>query len=297
MVETHDSETASVPTPRLARTRRWLRALACVTLLYVTGCAVLYFYQDHMVFPTDMAPEPLRQVADPGIVPLRLDLAGGGQVEAWFVPAPGITPEQAGPLVVFCHGNAELIDYQDEIVRGYHALGCSVMMPEYRGYGRSAGTPSQKAIRDDSVRFYDQVITRPEVDTTRIVFHGRSLGGGVAADLAAQRRPAALILESTFTSVAAMAHRYGVPSFLAKHPFRTDRVILHLDAPVLIFHGTRDDIIPVKHGRRLHAIRPDAVYIEYDCAHNDFPGRGNRDAYWAEIARFLGQAGILTQAG
>ena len=251
--------------------------------------------QDKLVFPADMAPEPLAAAYQltQGTSLLQVDIETGGAVEAWFLPAPAASAGNAAPTVVFCHGNAEIVDYHDAIVSGYHRLGCSVLLPEYRGYGRSAGTPSEKGIVADAVRFYDQLIERDDIDASRIVFHGRSLGGGVAAQLAARRTPAALILESTLTSVAIMAHTYFAPTFLARHPFRTDRVVAEIDVPVLIFHGTRDRIIPVVHGHKLRQLAAGAAYVEYDCGHNDFPGRGNHDAYWNEIADFLTNAGVI----
>jgi fermentation-respiration switch protein FrsA (DUF1100 family) len=263
-----------------------------VLAVYVAWCTMLFFYQGRLIFPAGMAPPPLPTAPDSAVVE-RLELDGGGQVESWFMPAPGISPARPGAAVVFFHGNAELIDYQDTIIRDYHALGCSVLLPEYRGYGRSAGSPSEAGIVADAVRFYDLLIERGDVDRARIVMHGRSLGGGVAAQVAARRKPAALILESTFTSVAAMAHGYGVPRFLARHPFRTDRVLVELDIPVLIFHGTQDTIIPVRHGRKLSALHPGVTYIEYDCGHNDFPGRANAHAYRLAIRDFLLHAGII----
>jgi hypothetical protein len=119
------------------------------------------------------------------------------------------------------------------------------------------------------------------------------LGGGVAAQLAARRKPAALILQATFTSVASMAHQYGVPQSLARHPFRTDRVLPTLDVPILILHGTHDKIIPVRHGRTLAELVPDAKYIEYDCDHLNFPGPGNGRTHWQNIRSFLEEANVL----
>ncbi|HRR86970.1 MAG TPA: alpha/beta hydrolase, partial [Phycisphaerae bacterium] len=135
-------------------------------------------------------------------------------------------------------------------------------------------------------------LKREDVDPGRIAIHGRSLGGGVAAQIAARRKPAALILESTFTSVASYAQKYCVPKLLVRHPFRTDLVLPELDVPVLVFHGTRDDIVPVKHGRRLAKLARNAVYVEYDCGHNDAPGPGNEADYWGRIEAFLEEAGI-----
>jgi fermentation-respiration switch protein FrsA (DUF1100 family) len=224
---------------------------------------------------------------------IRLEIEGGGQVVAWLIPALPLESGKPAPLVVYFHGNAEIIDYQDTIVSGYRRLGCSVLLPEYRGYGRSAGKPSEAAIVADAVKFYDEVMKRPDIDSSRVIFHGRSLGGGPAAALAARRMPRALVLESTFTSVTAMASKYFAPSFLVKNKFQTDRVLPALSIPVLILHGTNDDIIPVAHGRKLSKLARHGTYIEYNCKHNDFPGDGNEEAYWGEVARFLRGAGVI----
>lgn len=279
----------TVPATSVRRRSRspWLGAVVLAAFLYVTWCAGLYFCQEWLLFPTDVAPTPLPGIPYKHAEAIRFDIAGAGPVEAWFVPAPGCDPTHPAPVVMFFHGNAELSDYQDFVVEGYRRMGWSVLLPEYRGYGRCGGRPSEAAIGEDMVRFYDVIVARSDVDATRVVFHGRSLGGGVAADLAAERTPAALIVESTFTSAARMAHKYLVPSFLVKHPFRVDRVLATLDAPVLIFHGTRDEVIPVAHGRRLREIAKDATYVEYDCGHNDFPGRTHEKNYWSTIKAFL----------
>ncbi|MBN1492255.1 MAG: alpha/beta hydrolase [Phycisphaerae bacterium] len=288
----------AAPPPGNPRSRRWrsrgIRAVLYVALAYVVWCAVLYFYQDKLVFPADMAPAAAPTLPWSDARTERLVLSHeGGEAEAWLCLAPAAGLERPAPVVIFCHGNAEIVDGQRDIVGLYHRLGCSVLLPEYRGYGRSAGTPTEAGIVADVVAFHDQLLEREDVDRSRIVLHGRSLGGGVAAQVAAQRAPAAMILQSTFSSVARMARSYFVPSFLAKHPFRTDRVIGELDIPLLIFHGTQDSLIPVEHGRRLGAIAGErAVYVEYDCDHNNFPGRGNNRDYTNRIAAFLAAAGI-----
>lgn len=265
-------------------------------VLYVAWCATLFFLQDRMLFLPDLAPQPTPLLYSTGTEQLVRRVAGVGDVVAWFIPAPGLTAEAPAPLVIYLHGNAEIIDYQDLAIQGYQKLGCSILLPEYRGYGRSAGEPSEAAIVEDAEYFYDVVTQRSDVDAARVVFHGRSLGGGAAAQLALRRGPTILILESTFQSVAAMARKYGVPGFLARHPFRSDRAVERLSLPLLILHGENDELIPVSHGRRLRDLADDVTYIEYDCGHNDFPGAGNEAAYWAEIEAFLRRHAVIPAA-
>ena len=286
-------QTAAPPLSARRRGAKWLlsRVLLVAVGTYAAWCGVLYAYQDWILFPADAAPPP-PAARDPHAIVTTLQVEGVGAVESWFLPAPGVSASHPGPAAVFCHGNAEIIDFKDAMVRAYHSIGCSVLLPEYRGYGRSAGKPSEAAITSDLVGFYDELLKRPEVDRSRVVVHGVSLGGGVAAQLAGRREPRALILECTFTSVAAMASKYWAPSFLATSPFHTDRVLPNLHCPVLVFHGTHDCVIPVAHGRRLHELAADSRYFEYDCDHNDFPGPGNEAAYWGEVTRFLKDAGV-----
>jgi fermentation-respiration switch protein FrsA (DUF1100 family) len=257
----------------------------------------LYFLQTGMLFPSGYAGQPTAG-PPPGAIVHTLDVDGGA-VEAWLLPAlPGSAAEagsERAPLVVIFHGNAELIDGQVWFANKFRALGCAVLLPEYRGYGRSAGSPGQDAIVEDASRFHDWAVAQPGIDPARVVIFGRSVGGGVAAQLAARRACAAVILESTFTSVASMAWRYGAPPFLLRHPFRSDRVLPSLGRPALIFHGDRDSIIPVSQGRALHAMTPGSVYIEFPTDHNDFPARRFEREYWSAVERFMNDAGILAE--
>lgn len=260
--------------------------------LYLIWLAGLYFLQERLIFPGRglTAGDGAAALPRAGEA-LWLTHENGQRSEAWFIPGRGRTPESPGSLVLFGHGNGELIDSWPGELRGYTERGVSVLLVEFRGYGRSGGTPSQAGIVDDFVAFYDRVVKRPDVDPTRVVFHGRSLGGGVVAQLAARRKPAALILESTFANLIGMAHRYLAPGFLVRHPFRTDLVLRRLDVPILILHGRRDTIVPVAHARRLHRIARDSKLILFDAGHNDFPGDTAR--YWSELDAFLHRHGLV----
>ncbi len=216
----------------------------------------------------------------------------GARVEAWYFPGAGVSAEEPGPAVIFLHGSDKLLDdwWPDE--RPYTALGVSVLVPEYRGYGRSSGKPGQPEITADLQRFRAWLTARPEVDATRIVYHGRSLGGGVAAALAREEAPAALILEGAFTSMASFASHLLVPQAICRHPYRTDEFLATWDGPALIFHGSRDDVISVEHGRALAHVARHATYYELPDTHYTLPS--DHAAYWRHITDFLRNQKIIS---
>src|SRR5439155_25517110 len=188
--------------------------------------------------------------------------------------------------VVFAHGNGEIIDQWADELAPYRSMGVGVFLPEYRGYGRSAGTPSEAAIADDFVHFYDDLVSRSDVDGAKVVLHGRSLGGGAVCALAKHRPAAGLVLESTFTSVADVARRWLVPQGILTNRFDNVAVVAQFPHPVLVLHGRHDRVIPYAHGEVLARTARQAKLVTYDCDHNDMP----RDAgsYWTEIEAYFG---------
>jgi uncharacterized protein len=264
----------------------------CANAILANGCIVVCLVQDRMVFPRDQAPIP--QVSAPPGVEV-INVGPKGLVPAWFMPAAGSDAGHPAPVVIHFHGNAEIIDYQHRAVAMYRPMGFSLLLPEYRGYGRAkaAGSPSQDALVADGVQFYDELVKRTDVDPSRIIISGYSLGGGVAAQVAARRKPAALILEATFTSIASFAREYGTPPCLIRHPFYTNRVLPTLGVPIFISHGRADAIVPVSHGRQLHALVPASTYVELGCGHLDMPGAGRDDTYRERVRKFLANNGIF----
>ena len=258
----------------------------------VTLFGVLFWLQRSILFPASVA--RVDQSAGDGIerlqkIWLQIDR---GQVEAWFLPGDGVSPEAPGPLVVFAHGNGEAIDHWPAVLRHYREKGISVLLPEYRGYGRSAGSPSESAIVTDFVAVYDLAVARPEVDADRVILHGRSLGGGVVGGLAKQRPAAAMILQSTFTSVANLAwERWFVPGFLILDTFDTVGAVEGFEGPVLIVHGKSDTLIPVEHAQTLHEAAKDSTLVLFEGGHNDTPPSWSE--LWPEIDGFLGGAGLM----
>ena len=208
-----------------------------------------------------------------------------GDVEWWLFKADGVDVCQKGPAVLMAHGNRELIDFYMNRANAYQRLGYTVLLGEYRGYGRSAGRPSRNRIESDFKRFYDQLASMPIVDSESIVFHGRSLGGAVLSELSRHRLPSAIIVESTFTSIKEMAH--GAPDFLLSDNYDTLSALLDYQGPILIIHGTEDKVVPVRHALEIKKQIPTAELILYDCGHSDGPPVW--ETYLKDISTFLDQ--------
>lgn len=268
------------------RARLWLLGAGGMVAL-VFGAVWL---QRAMLFQRNIPREVPGALRTPGLERWWLE-SDEGEVEAWFLPGGGVDAAHPGPAVIFTHGNGELIDHWPHALERYRALGVSVVLPEYRGYGRSAGSPSEAAIRDDLRTLYARLLEEPRVDTERLVYHGRSLGGGAICTLVSAHPPRALILESTFTSVPDVAAAMRVPRFLIVDRFESLPVVGAYAGPILVFHGTRDEVIPTVHGRRLARSNEHARLVLYDAGHNDLPPPGTD--YWEQIERHLRGAGIL----
>lgn len=262
-----------------------LLVLAAIILL--GGCA----FGRRVLFPRHVIRVDRDALPPPGAEQWWID-SPKGKVEAWFLSGDQVSSKSPGPVVIFAHGNAELIDYWPLEMANYQRLGISVLLAEYRGYGRSAGKPSEAAITADFIQFYRILSERSDVDAARIVYHGRSVGGGAVTSLAATHPPAALILQSAFTDVRSVARHHGLPAFLVRDRFDSLAVVGNLDCPILIMHGRHDQIIPFAHGEALYEPAPNSRIVAYDCGHNDpMPS----PLYWEDICGFLVEAGIVEE--
>ena len=260
--------------------------------LYAVYCGLLFLFQDKLIFPAGMAGQAGDALPSFDTVVYQLP-SDQGSTTAWFVPAAGTSAKSPAPLAVFFHGNAELIDQQRMIADLYHGLGVSLLMVEYRGYGHSDGTPSQRHIVEDSIAVLEQVLAREDVDADRFVLHGRSIGGGLATQVALKAKPSALIVESTFTSVTDMAWRYGVPPFIVRSPLDSEAAFGQLDIPILIMHGWDDRIVPPKYAKELFLVASDARLVMFDADHNTLPTHDQAVLYHQVVQDHLHRVGLV----
>jgi fermentation-respiration switch protein FrsA (DUF1100 family) len=246
-------------------------ALQIILLVYLGLVALIYFKQSSLVFLPEMDRNYRANPASVGLpfTALKLATTDGQTLDGWFVPAS----REARGLVIFFHGNAGNIAHRLDYLRMFHDLGLGTLIIDYRGYGQSSGRPSEQGTYLDADAAWLHATQTLGFPPDRIVLFGESLGGGVAAQLAAKQRPAALVLASTFTSVPDMgADLYPLlPIRLLAH-IRYDSLarLAEIACPLLVIHSRNDDIIPFAHGRRLfEAARPPKQFLEIEGGHNE----------------------------
>jgi uncharacterized protein len=268
-----------------------MKTLTVLLGVYIAYCLFLFVMQRQILFPRSMI-DTASFPASPnrGFETIWLDLPFG-RVETRYLPAPAAAEGGPAPLVIFAHGNAELIDFWPEELLTFTALGMGLLLVEYPGYGRSEGTPSQRSITRTFAAAYDRLAERPEVDAGRIVLFGRSLGGGAVCALAGMRPSAALILMSSFTTTRAFAPQYLAPPFLIRDPFDNLAAVSAYQQPVLVLHGKTDEVIPFRHGLRLAESAHRGTLIAYPCGHNDFPP--GWFTFATDVKHFLEKANVL----
>ena len=281
-------------TPKVVRLLLWV--FAAVFCLYVgnTIFYLIYGYkiQKHYQFPIHRIESPS------GVGDLAVDVEkewidiSHGKIETWYLPAKGGLSSTPSATIIFAHGNAELIDHNIAFAETLQRIGISVLLVEYPGYGRSKGVPSQETITAAYMAAYDMLVSRKDVDPTRIALLGKSLGGGVISTLAAKRPSKALILWSTFASFSRrMSSKYFFPRFVIKDPFETIQVVRSYPGKVLVIHGTRDEMFPYSEGMKLYRAAKYGKMITYDCGHTNCPS--DMMILLTDLVSFLKEAGVL----
>jgi len=224
---------------------------------------------------------------------VRFEAEDGPRLHGWWIPAPR---PPALAHVLLCHGNAGNIGDRVLHAKLLTDAGLDVFLFDYRGYGRSDGTPDEIGTYRDARAARGALLARAGVDAGRVLYLGESVGGAVALALALEAPPMGLVLQSAFTSVRDMGrvHYPFIPPALVPDAYPNLRRIAELRSPLLVIHGDRDDIVPVRHGRALLEAAPQPKRLEFvrGAGHNDLieamgPSYGTVIAEWA--CAFAGQ--------
>lgn len=278
----------------------------------VAGMAILVAFQEKLVY-VPVLPGLTKSYP---ITPARLRLlyedvwlrsSDGVRLHAWFIK---LFPDCRGPTIIFFQENAGNIAHRLEMVRiMLQRLQCNVFMLSYRGYGASDGYPSQHGITKDAQAALDHLLQRTDIDTSRIVVFGRSLGGAVGSVLTKNNpdKVAGLILENTFTSILDMAgvllpflkwviggsgsKGFKLLNFVVRSPWNTIDVIGEIRQPILFLSGLQDEMVPPIHMQMLYA---KAAARNRQCLFVEFPNGMHMDTwlaggdhYWRTIQKYL----------
>ena len=218
-----------------------LRRLTGLAVGIAAAALVPFVSLDHFIFfPDHSVPPP-----PPGVVERWFTTADGVRLHAWHAVAP-----EGAPTLVWSHGNAGNIAGRAPVFHALASRGLGVLAYDYRGYGRSGGTPSEAGVYRDVEAAYD-IVAHPGA---RLVAFGESLGGAVSIHLATVRPCAAVVVVSTFTTMRDVARfHYGLAGLLAGGGFDSLRRVRGVHVPLLVAHGDEDEVVPYVLGQALFA--------------------------------------------
>jgi fermentation-respiration switch protein FrsA (DUF1100 family) len=273
----------------------FLRIALGVALGYAFVALLAWLLQERLAFPAPRAPVP-----DPRSLGIdrgeRIGLAtdDGTQLAGWYL-APrterAATAPPSFPALLWFYGNGEHIAGIWPILRDFQPPEAALLVTDYPGYGGSGGRATETSLYAAADAAYGALAARPGVDATRIYVYGRSLGSAVATYTAARHPVAGLILESPFTSAAAMARQLYrfLPRFALRFSLDNLSTIRRVRCPVLLFHGTADRLVPTAMGLEVAAAAPGPVEVVLirGSGHNDtyeVGGREYREKMWAFVS-------------
>lgn len=251
--------------------RTLVSILTIAISMYLVLALLLYLFQDRMVFLSNLPGRSLEaSPADIGLdyTDVSLKTSDNEQLHGWYIPAA-----HSRGVMLFFHGNAGNISHRLDSIKIFHELGLDTLIIDYRGYGLSTGKATEEGTYLDAQAAWDYLVNTRGVPADRIIVFGRSLGGAIGAWLGVQNTPAAVIIESSFSSGVDIANRL--------YPFLPVRLITRLkypvadyasqlNCPVLVVHSRHDEIIPFTMGQAIYAaVKQEKKFLELRGDHNN----------------------------
>lgn len=249
--------------------RSWVRFVCVLLIGYLSVLGLMMAMEDSLIYFPSVYPDGFWNPPGLNFEDARFEAADGTKLHGWYVPA-----DNPRAVILFAHGNAGNLSHRFEIMEMLHRLRVSVLIFDYRGYGRSEGSPSEAGVLQDARAARRWLAGRAGVGESQIVLLGESLGGGVLVDLAATDGARALVLQNTFTSLPDVAkfHYPWMPiKLLMRSQFDSLAKIARYHGPLLQFHGDADTIIPFALAERLYAAanQPKQFVVIPGADHND----------------------------
>jgi len=220
-----------------------------ILILLIVLNALFYLKQPSMIFfPSDNLDATPEQWGMP-FENIHFSAADGTSLNGWYIPH-----SDSDRVLLFFHGNAGNISHRSESIAVFHRMGLNIFIFDYRGYGHSSGKVNEKGLYQDADAAWNYLTKTKDIDSRKIILFGRSLGGAIAANLANKNTPAALIMESTFSSSRDMASSiipYLSNLIIMRYQFNSKDKIANIQCPVMIMHSSEDEMIPYSHGKKL----------------------------------------------
>lgn len=244
-------------------------------IFYVLVCAAFYFLSNGVIF---VPPDPARYEQEEHT--LFVQSKGGETIAAVYHPV-----ENSDYVILFSHGNAEDLGNLPYWIQTFNNLGYSFFGYDYPGYGLSTGSPTEDGVYDSIQASYDYLINTLHYKPEQIIVYGRSLGCAPSIKLASDNKVGKVILEAPFaTAFTVITHAKLLPF----DKFPNIKRINQINAPLLVIHGTKDNVIPFTHGKNVFdaAMQPKQFYAVENAGHNDIVVVG-REFYWKTVDTFI----------
>ena len=262
----------------------WLRMLRTLLLAYLGLLIVLKVFENRFVYPRSIAGDDWETPDDFKEITLETD--GGVKIVGWYA-----AHSQPLDSMVFFHGNGGHLQHRVTLIRQLRdRCQANVLAIDYRGYGKSDGSPSEAGLIKDAEAAVDWLCKKDEIKPSSLLICGRSLGGAVAVQMAVKHQPKGLILQRTFTTLPDAARsgpigRIAPVEWMMSNQFRSVDIIDQYQGPLLQSHGTADEVISFRLGQQLHARanEPKEFFTDQGGGHNTDDGA----PYYSVLVNFL----------
>lgn len=266
--------------------------MIALLLLYPIYATLMYANQTAILFPAASDkhhPLAARLPDDGSLVEIP---ASFGKVRAVYLRAP--KKQDRGGAIIYLHGNFECVEDSFAVLQPLVAANIPVLQVEFPGFCGADGKPTFSAINEAADLSYDWLAHQADVDPSKILVMGYSIGGGAAGELTLHHPARALILLSTFTSMQDVAHRYGLPTFLIHYPYDTLARVHEFKGPVFIEHGRLDNVIPFAMGTALAGSNAATDFLALDCGHDTC--RFDRSVFSERLPAWLAKHHIIERS-
>jgi len=286
---------------RLNVRRIWkfiLNRLLVIGAALVVVLAVLRAFENRFIFFPPRYPEgfPAHGKFPADVEEVWVSAADGVRLNAWYRANPA-----GSKVLLWLHGNATNIGYQLQDREAYASLGTNILAIDYRGYGKSEGSPGERGVYLDADAAYRYLVEQRHFSPGNIIIYGHSLGGAVAVDLAERHPSGGLIVESSFTNTGEMARlMFHLPlmEYLPRSRFDSLDKIARVRAPVLVIHGTHDGTIPFAMGKKLfEAAHEPKWFLPVEGGEHDSIIAYGGEQYWKTLQEFVNEDRKITLDG